>query len=149
ADYRALYDAQRHQLNWRRSSYLSREQRRRRESNSSLPQEHYDLAVWRHTLTDPQTGQDIPCRIVFVYSSADEAICRQTRERDIVRLRDGLAAIAATVARGHPQTTSATIARRVARLFGNRAAARFFRWEVVPLTAQEQAALPPPARGCR
>src|SRR5262249_17787517 len=38
ADYRALYDAQRHQLNWRRSSYLSREQRRRRESNSSLPQ---------------------------------------------------------------------------------------------------------------
>src|SRR5207248_10154783 len=149
ADYRALYDAQRGQLSWRRASYLSREQQRRRRSNSSLPQEHYDLAVLRHTQTDPQTGQDIPCRLIFVYSSADEAICRQTRERDLVRLREGLAAIAATVARGHPKTTPASISRRVSRLFGNRAAAQFFRWEMVPLTAEEQAALPPPARGCR
>jgi transposase len=149
ADYRALYDAQRGQLSWRRASYLSLEQQRRRESNSSLPQEHYDLAVLRHTLTDPQTGQDIPCRLIFVYSSADEAICRQTRERDLVRLREGLAAIAATVARGHPRTTPASISRRVSRLLGNRAAAQFFRWEMVPLTAEEQAALPPPARGCR
>jgi hypothetical protein len=37
----------------------------------------------------------------------------------------------------------------VAELFGRRAAARFFRWELVPLTPQEQAALPPPSRGCR
>ena len=87
--------------------------------------------------------------MLFVYSSADEAICRQTRERDLVRLREGLEAIAATVARGQPRTTPATIARRVTRLFGNRAAAQFFRWEMVPLTAAEQAALPPPARGCR
>jgi transposase len=149
ADYRALYDAHQAQLNWRRASYLSLEQQRRRQTNSSLPQEHYELAVLRHTLTDPQTGQDIPCRLLFVYSSADEAICRQTRERDIIRLREGLAAVAATVARGHPQTTQASITRRVARLLGNRAAAHFFRWEMVPLTAQEQAALPPPGRGCR
>ena len=87
--------------------------------------------------------------MLFVYSSADEAICRQTRERDLVRLRDGLEAIAATVARGHPQTTQATIARRVTKLFGNRAAAAFFRWEMVPLTPAEQAALPLPGRGCR
>src|SRR5438477_150066 len=52
--------------------------------------------------------------------------CRQTRERDLTRLREGLAAVAATVARGHPQTTPASIARRVARLFGNRDAARSF-----------------------
>jgi hypothetical protein len=67
----------------------------------------------------------------------------------LVRLRQGLEEIAATVARGHPQTTQASIARRVTRLFGKRAAARFFRWEMTPLTAAEQAALPPPARGCR
>ena len=41
------------------------------------------------------------------------------------------------------------IARRVTRLFGNRAAAQFFQWEMIPLTAEEQAALPPPSRGCR
>jgi hypothetical protein len=149
ADYRELYDTHAARLNWRRASYLSLEQQRRRQVGSSLPQESYERAVVRHTLTDPQTNQAIPCRVLFVYSSADEAICRQTRERDLVRLRQGLEAIAATVARGHPQTTQATVARRVTRLFGQRAAAHFFRWELVPLTAAEQAALPAPARGCR
>jgi transposase len=148
-DYRALYDTHADQLHWQPASYLSLEQQRRREVGSSLPQEYYELAVVRHTLTDPQTDQPLPCRVVFVFSSADAAICRQTRERDLVRLREGLEAIAATVARGHPQSTQATIARRVSRLFGNRAAAHFFRWEIIPLTAAEQAALPPPSRGCR
>ena len=149
ADYRALYDTHATQLNWQRASYLSLEQQRRRDSGSALPREHYELAVVRHQLTDPETQQPIPCRVLFVHSTADEAICRRTREHDLTRLRAGLDAIAATVARGHARTTQATIARRVTRLFGNRAAAQFFRWEMVPLTAAEQAALPPPARGCR
>jgi uncharacterized protein DUF4277 len=148
-DYQGLYDTHADHLNWQRASYLSLEQQRRRQTGSSLPQEHYDLAVLRHTLPDPQTGGPILCRVLFVHSSADEAICRQTRERDIIRLRQGLDAIAATVARGHPQTTPASIARRVTRLFGNRTAARFFRWQMTPLTAEEQTALPPPGRGCR
>jgi transposase len=148
-DYRELYDTHATHLHWQRASYLSLEQQRRREAHSSLPQEHYDLAVVRHTLTDPETGQPLPCRVLFVYSSADAAICRQTRDRDVLRLQQGLAEVAATVARGHPQTTQASIARRVTRLFGNRAAAHFFHWEMIPLTAEEQAALPPPGRGCR
>jgi hypothetical protein len=148
-DYRSLYDTHAARLNWQRASYLSLEQQRRRATGSPLPQEYYDLAVVRHTVTDPETGQAIPCRVLFVYSSADEAICRQTRERDLIRLRRGLEEVAATVARGHPKTTPASIARRVTRLFGNRAAARFFHWEMIPLTAEEQAALPPPSRGCR
>jgi len=149
ADYRELYDMHQAQLNWQPASYLSLEQQRRRETNSPLPRESYELAVLRHTLTDPEIDQAIPCRVLFVYSSADAAICRQTRERDLVRLREGLEAIARTVARGQSQTTQDTIARRVSRLFGNRAAAQFFRWEMIPLTPAEQAALPPPSRGCR
>jgi transposase len=148
-DYRQLYDSRATGLNWQQASYLSVEQQRRRNSGSPLPQEHYDLAVARHTLTDPETNQPLPCRVIFVYSSADATICRQTREQDIVRLREGLEEIATTVARGHPQTTQDTIARRVTRLFGNRGAAHFFRWEMVPLTEAEQAALPVPTRGCR
>jgi hypothetical protein len=54
-----------------------------------------------------------------------------------------------SVGRGHPKTTKASVARRVTRLFGNRAAARFFRWEMAPLTEAERAALPPPPRGRR
>jgi transposase len=149
ADYRTLYDAHAARLHWQRASFLSVEQQRRRETGSSLPLEDYHLAVVRHTLTDPETGRSIPCRVIFVYSSADAAICRQTREQDIERLRAGLERIAASVARGHPKTTQASVARRVAELFGRRAAARFFQWELVPLTAAEQAALPPPSRGCR
>jgi transposase len=149
ADYQALYDAQAGRLRWQRASFLSLEQQRRREAGSSLPQEHYDLAVVRHTLADPETAQPIPCRVIFVYSSADAAICRQTREQDIQRLRAGLEGVAASVARGHPRTTQASVARRVAELFGRRAAARFFRWEMVPLTTAEQATLPEPGRGCR
>jgi transposase len=148
-DYQALYDAQAGRLSWRRASFLSQEQQRRREVGSALPREHYDLAVVRHTLTDPEAGHPIPCRVIFVYSSADAVICRQTREQDIVRLRAGLEEIAGSVARGHPRTTQASVARRVAEMFGRRAAARFFCWEMVPLTPAEQAALPPPGRGCR
>jgi hypothetical protein len=149
ADCRELYDTHAARLSWQQAGYLSLEQQRRRDTDSSLPREHYELAVVRHTLSDPLTDQPLPCRVLLVYSSADEAICRRTRERDVVRLREGLEAIAATVARGHPQTTPATIARRITRLLGNRAAAAFFRWEMIALTAEEQAALPPPSRGCR
>jgi transposase len=149
ADYQALYDAQTGHLRWRQASFLSMEQQRRRETGSALPREHYDLAVVRHTLTDPETAQPVPCRVIFVYSSADAVICRQTREQDIQRLRAGLEGIAASVARGHPRTTQTSVARRVTELFGRRAAAHFFRWEMVPLTTAEQAALPEPGRGCR
>src|SRR6516162_462633 len=149
ADYQALYDAQAARLSWQRASFLSLEQQRRRQAGSSLPLEHYDLAVVRQALTDPETARPIPCRVIFVYSSADAAVCRRTREQDVGRLRAGLEGIAASVARGHPKTTPASIARRVAELFGRRAAARFFRWEMVPLTPQEQAARLRPGRGCR
>jgi hypothetical protein len=115
ADYQALYDAQAARLNWQRASFLSLEQRRRRETGSALPREHYDLAVVRHALTDPETGQPIPGRVIFVYSSADAAICRQTRGQDVARLRAGLERIAASVARGHPKTTCEPTAHRLVR----------------------------------
>jgi hypothetical protein len=149
ADFQTLYDEHASRLHWQRASFLSREQQRRRETGSSLPLEYYELAVLRHTLSDPQTQQPIPCRVIFVFSSADAAVCRRTREQDIHRLQQGLEQIAATVARGHPRTTQASIARRVTELFGRRAAARFFSWEMVPLTAAELAPLPEPRRGCR
>jgi len=149
ADYQALYDEHAARLSWRRASFLSVEQQRRRDTGSTLPQEHYELAVLRQTLTDPQTKEPIPVRLLFVYSSADAAICRRTRAQDIQRLQAGLQQIAATVARGHARTTTASITRRVVELFGRRAAARFFGWELVPLSAAEQAALPPPGPGCR
>jgi transposase len=148
-DYRTLFDQQRLQLHWQRASYLSIEQQRRRDTNSSLPREHYDLAVVRHELVDPETKQAIPGRVLFVFSTADQKVCRQTRDQAIAKIRAGFAQLAATVQRGHPASTRASIERRVAKLLGRKSAARYFRWEWVPLTPAEQAALPPPSRGCR
>jgi len=148
-DYQGLYDEHREQLRWQRASYLSLEQQRRRRCESSLPLEHYELAVLYHQLIDPEIGEEIPCRVIFVYSTADAKIEQATREKTVAKLATGLEAIARSVREGRRNTDPVSIARRVTKLFGKRSAARFFRWEMHPLTAEEQAALPRPARGCR
>jgi transposase len=148
-DFRGLYDAHASAIHWQQASYLSIEQRRRRETGSSLPQEHYEIATLTHALIDPDTKAEIPCRVIFAYSTADAKVCQQTRQRDLDRLRAGLDKIAAVVRRGHSATKLETIPRRVANLLGNKAAAQYVHWELKPLSAQEQAALPAPTRGFR
>jgi len=150
SDFKLLFQQHRERLFWNNASYLSVEQKRRRQANSSLPKEHYQLAVLRHQLTDPDTGDLIPCRVIFVFSSADQKVCQIERERAVAKIRAGLERIVRSVARGHVAWHDPVqIQRRVVKLFGKRGAARYFRWELVPLSADEQAALPPPARGCR
>jgi transposase len=148
-EFQDLYDAHASALSWQKASYLSIEQRRRREKGSCLPKEHYEIAMLTHALSDPDTKDEIPCRVLFVYSTADAKICQQTRQRDLERLHAGLDKIAAAVRRGHPGTKLENIPRRVAKLLGKKAAARYVRWELKPLSAEEQAALPAPRRGCR
>jgi transposase len=147
-NFQDLYDRHASHLNGQEASYRSIEQQRRRDTNSSLPREHYEIAVVTHTLQDPETQTELPCRVLFVYSTADAKICQQTRQRDLERLRVGLEKIAAAVRRGHPATKLANIPRRVTTLLGKKAVAKYVRWELQPLTAEERAALPPPARGC-
>jgi hypothetical protein len=148
-DYRTIYEAHRDRLHWQRASFLSGEQQRRRATDSSLPQEHYELAVLRHTLRDPTDGQEIAARLLFVSSTADASAARQRRQQNIAKIQTGLTALQAKVQRGHPQCTVASITRQVVRLLGHKGAARYFTWQLVPLTDAEQAALPAPARGHR
>ena len=75
-------------------------------------------------------------------------ICRRNRDQPIAKIRSGLEQITATVQRGHRCSGRAQIERRVAKLFGNKSASRYFRWELLPLTLEEQAVLPLPGRGC-
>jgi transposase len=148
-DFRAVYDAQRDRLRWQPASYLSREQQRRRATGSRLPREHYDLAVLRHRILDPDTGEAIPCRVIFVFSTADQKVAQKTRDKAVAQIRTGRAAIARSVSEGRRSTDAAAVARRVAKLFGRKAAAAYFRWELQPLSAAERAAVPAPGRGCR
>ncbi len=148
-DFRALYDAQRDRLHWQRASYLSLEQQRRRDTGSCLPREHYDLAVLRHEILDPDTAKAIPCRVIFVFSTADQKVAHKARDKAVAQIRTGLEAIARSVREGRRSTDAAAVARRVAKLFGRKGAAAYFRWELQPLSAAERAAGPAPAKGCR
>ena len=145
-DFRPLYDEHRKQLKWNRASYLSIEQQRRRKQGD-LPHEHYELAVLRHRLTDPETKQDFPVRVIFVFSTADQKVTRKQRTSQIEKIRSELAKIKKSVASGNRNTDPASITRRVERVFGKKQAAKYFSYEMIPLTKRQQAALPAPGRG--
>ena len=146
-DYRALFDEWETRLDWREAGFLSQEQIRRRETDSPLPLEHYDLAVVRHELTDPVTRKAIPCRVIFVHSTASETEERERREAKTAAIKEGFERLAAKLLRGHPSSTPDSIRKQAVRLLGKSSAAAFFQWEVRPLTAAEQAALPRPGKG--
>jgi hypothetical protein len=61
---------------------------------------------------------------------------------------DHIARLHRKVLRGHPQCTATSITRQITELLGKREAASYFTYRLVPLSAEEQAALPPPGRGC-
>jgi transposase len=149
ADYRSLFQQQRPNLRWRRASFLSVEQQRRRKSGSALPHEYYDLAVHKHSVCDADSKRSIDCRVIFVFSTADKKAQAANRQAAIAKISAGLEKIKHAVARGHPTTKLSNIPARVAKLFGSKAAARYFSWSLEPLSAAEQAALPPPSRGSR
>jgi transposase len=148
-EFRPLFDEHRKGLTWKKAGYLSIEQQRRRKDKSDLPLEHYDLAVLRHTLVDEESKQPIPCRVIFVFSTADQKVVRQQRQKQIDKIREGLVNAQRSVAEGRRFTDPEAIARRVQKLFGAKQAARYFTWEMTPLSKKEQSALPQPARGCK
>jgi len=148
-DYRAIYDANAERLAWHQASFLSVEQQRRRSCDSALPRDHYQLAVLRHTLRDPTTQQQIPARLIFIYSTAAQRDSRKRRQQNTAKIQAGLEALQAKWQRGHPQCTPDSITRQVIKLLGNRQAGHYFTWRLRPLTAEEQAALPTPGPGHR
>lgn len=147
-DFRALFDEQQANLRWKRASYLSIEQQRRR-VQGNLPHEHYDLAVVRHTLVERESGAEIPCRVIFVFSTADQKVAQKNRDKSVAKIRSGLEHLQKSVADGRRHTDPTAVARRVAKVLGQRQAAAYFQYEIKPLTPEERRQLPPPARGCK
>ena len=148
-EFQPLFDEHRKSLTFKQASYLSIEQQRRRKQKSELPQEHYELAVLRHEITDNASHQVIPCRVMFVFSTADQKVVRVQRQKQIDRLTVGLEKLKKSVAEGRRNTTPEDVARRVARVLGKTEAARYFSWEMIPLSKAEQAQLPKPKPGCK
>ncbi len=102
-DYQDVFRQHRRTLCWKQASSLSQEQQRRRQQGN-LSQEHYDWAVLRHAWTDPQTKQNIPGRLIFVCSTADQKVTRQHRQKQLARIREGLQDLARSVAEGRRNT---------------------------------------------
>jgi hypothetical protein len=146
-DYRELYDQHADQLDWKEASYRSREQQRRRDTGSTLPLETYRLAVVDHQLVDPSTKQPFACRVLFAHSSAADRDCKERRDKNVALIQAGLKKIARKLEIAHPTTTFASVSRAIVRLFGKKAAARYFQWELVPLNETERAALAKPKKG--
>ena len=145
-DFRGLYDQQSKKLKWNCASYLSLEQQRRRKQGD-LPCEHYELAIVRHRLTDPETKQDFPVRVIFVFSTAVQKVVRERRASQIKKIQTELAKIQQSVVGGNRNTDPASITRRVESIFGRKQAAKYFTYEMIPLTKKQQAALPSPIPG--
>jgi transposase len=148
-EYRTLFDKHRNKLTWKKASYLSLEQQRRRKDGSELPLEHYELAVVRHKLWDEESKRDIACRVIFVFSTADQKVVRKQRQKQIDKIQTGLKKIEESVAAGRRNTDEASIARRVNKLFGSKQAAAYFSWEMVPLSKKELARQSKLPRGCK
>jgi transposase len=148
-EFRELFDKHRKTLTWKKASYLSIEQQRRRSTNSELPQEHYELAVLRHTLKDDATGEEIGCRVIFVFSTADQKVVRKQRQKQIDEIREGLEKTKKNVRRGGPYSDEESVARRITRLFDKKDAAKYFSWKMRKLTKRQREKLSKPGRGCR
>jgi Domain of unknown function (DUF4277)/Transposase DDE domain len=148
-DYGPLFEQHKGRLLWKKASYLSREQQRRRQADSALPLEEYQLAVVSHQLIDPASKEPFACRVIFVHSSAAAKECQERRKKNIALIKAGLDAIARKLEVAHPSTTPTSVARRIARLLGTKSAAKHFSWRLAPLTEAAIAALPPPRKGYR
>lgn len=148
-EFRELFDNHRKSLTWKKATYLSMEQQRRRQTQSELAREHYELAVWQHELKEEESGRTIPCRVIFVFSTADQKVVRRQRQKQIDKLWAGLEQIQKSVAAGRRGTDLNAVTRRVGKLFGTKEAARYFGWNLKPLGKANRKRLPQPARGCK
>jgi len=146
---RNLYEKHVSSLCWSEASYRSIEQQRRRDSGSSLPLEHHELAEIQHELYDRETKSRIPCRLIFVLSTAGKKAAEEARQKNVARVHQKLEALKQSVAKGCRNTDERSIRRRAAAALGNGQASNYFTWQIIPLGDAESAALPMPRPGCR
>ncbi|MES0385936.1 MAG: hypothetical protein ABUJ98_15295, partial [Hyphomicrobium sp.] len=143
-----LYEKHVSSLDWSEASYRSIEQQRRRDSGSSLPLEHHELAEIPHELYDRESKSHIPCRLIFVLSTAGKKAAEEARQKNVGRVHKSLEALKQSVAKGCRNTDKQSIQRRAAAALGNGQASKYFTWQIIPLSDKELAALPTPKPGC-
>lgn len=137
ADVKDLFTEHRDTLKWKEASFLSIEQHRRRKQNSELPLEHYKIAVQKHSFTDNESGRSINTRVIFVFSTSDQKVVRQQREKQIGRVKAELAQLQKSVSIGRYNNKIDAVKKRIARVMGSGNADRYFIWDLQKLTEKE------------
>lgn len=138
ADVQELFTEQRQTLKWNRASYLSIEQQRRRDRSSELPQEDYEIAVQKHDFYDSLSKRSISTRVIFVFSTADQKVVRQQRQKQITRIQAELEQLEKSVAIGRYNDLIEAVKKRIARAMGDGNPARYFSWSLTELTTNER-----------
>lgn len=134
------------------SRFLSiAEAKKRKAGKPASTWESYRVAersrTWKHP--DRENPAEMAVRIVFVRSSADAKAARKARRTYTEKIRQGLLAIQASVAKGCRNTDQNSVARRVAKVMGRKSAAKYFGWDMAVLSESERQALGRPAPGRR
>jgi transposase len=138
ADVQELFAEHRHSLKWKQASFLSIEQQRRRDRNSELPQEHYELAVRTHDFYDSESKRSISTRVIFVFSTADQKVVRQQRQKQINRIQAELEQLEKSVAIGRYNNKIEAVKKRIARAMGSGNPDRYFTWDLQELTGKQR-----------
>jgi len=153
-----LYDQKKPVM--REASFLSfKEQRKRQAEKPPETWERYSIGEIPYTIKHEQkvetpSGEkktekrSIRARLIYVFSTADQKVCRKTRIKYTERIAAGLAQIQNSVQNGFMKDIQ-PVDKRVNALYGKKAARDYFTYQVHALTAQDLDHLPPRRPGQR
>lgn len=153
-----LYDQKKPVM--KEASFLSlKEQLKRQAKKPPETWERYFIGEMGHTITHEQKVEtssgnkktekrSIRARLIYVFSTADQKVCRKTRIKYTDKIAAGLVQIQNSVQNGHMKEIQA-VDKRVTALYGSKAAQHYFTYQVQALTAQDLDRLPPRHPGQR
>jgi len=97
-EYANLYDKEKPRM--QESSFLSLKEKRKQERDlNEDTRERYFIGEIPYKITHEK--QSIQVRLIFVRSTADMKVCRKTREKYTVKIREGLKKIKSSVENGY------------------------------------------------
>jgi transposase len=153
-----LYDRKKPDL--KEASFLSlKEQLKREAEKPPETWEKYFIGEIPYTITHEQEVETSPgdtktekcsirARLIYVFSTADQKVCRKTRVKYTNKIAAGLSQIQNSVQNGYLKDVQA-VDKRVSALYGKKAARHYFNYQVRALTAQDIDRLPLRRRGQR
>ena len=90
--------------------------------------------------------RSIRARLIYVFSTADQKICCKTRTKYTEKIRAGLEQIQKSIQNGHIKDIKA-VDKRVNTLYGNKAARKYFTYQVHAISAKDPELLSARRRG--